>query len=406
MALDGDSLYVADTENHLIRRINLKAKTVQTIAGTGKQSLEYFQTGPARTIALSSPWDLQLIGRTLYIAMAGPHQIWKLDLDKMEVSTFAGSGREARHDGELAESAFAQPSGLTSDGKRLFVSDAESNIVREITLGTNAKVATLAGGDLFDFGDRDGAGNDVRLQHPLGIVWNDGRILIADTYNHKIKQLDPKTTSVVTFLGNGRPGQLDGASASFYEPGGLSVANDKLFVADTNNHAVRVVDLKTKNTSTLVIKGLEPPTRNQADESSDTLAPNLQEIRLETQRVRANSAGSFVVDIGLPQGYHLNPSAPQRYKISIEKGSPSISLGSKTPTTLSATAKNVRLPFRIPVQFRESGLVEATITFSAFYCREDNTGTCQIKTIVWRAPIEVVAQNAAGTEVTATVTIQ
>ena len=109
--------YVADTENHLIRRVDLKTKTVETVAGTGQQSREYFRKGPARTIALSSPWDLQLVGRQLYIAMAGPHQIWKLDLDKQEVSTFAGSGREARQDGPLLEAGFAQPSGITSDGK-------------------------------------------------------------------------------------------------------------------------------------------------------------------------------------------------------------------------------------------------------------------------------------------------
>src|SRR5262249_16375665 len=71
MTLDGDKLYVADTENHLIRQIDLKARTVETIAGTGVQSHEYGETGPAMKIALNSPWDLQLVGRTLYIAMAG-----------------------------------------------------------------------------------------------------------------------------------------------------------------------------------------------------------------------------------------------------------------------------------------------------------------------------------------------
>src|SRR6266581_3005860 len=116
MVLDGETLYVADTENHLIRQIDLKAKTVKTIAGTGQQSREYGVTGPARTVALNSPWDLQLVGRTLYIAMAGPHQIWKLELDKQKVSTFAGSGREARLDGALDDSAFAQPSALATDG--------------------------------------------------------------------------------------------------------------------------------------------------------------------------------------------------------------------------------------------------------------------------------------------------
>src|SRR5437016_4824110 len=318
MALDGDTLYVADTENHLIRQIDLKARTVQTIAGTGLQSHEYGESGPAQKIALNSPWDLQLVGRTLYIAMAGPHQIWKLDLDKQEISTFAGSGREARTDGSPSEAAFAQPSGLATDGKFLYVSDAEANIIRAIDLGPNGHVRTLVGGDLFDFGDVDASGNDVRLQHPLGLArWND-KLLVADTYNHRIKLLDPSDRSVKTFAGLGKPGQTDGARPSFYEPGGLAVANDKLYVADTNNHAIRIVDLKTKETRTLQIKGLQPPAFNQTAANNE-VAPNAEEVKLPSQRLRAGDA-AVVINVDLPTGYHLNPAAPQRYVVSIQQG--------------------------------------------------------------------------------------
>ena len=85
LALDGDMLYVADTENHLIRRVNLKSRMVETLAGTGKQSLSYDERGAARSISLNSPWDLHLAGRNLYIAMAGPHQIWTMDLKSGQV---------------------------------------------------------------------------------------------------------------------------------------------------------------------------------------------------------------------------------------------------------------------------------------------------------------------------------
>src|SRR5215510_9314584 len=149
LALDGDSLYVADTENHLIRRVDLKARNVETIAGTGQQTHEYFKSGPARSVALSSPWDLQLVGRMLYIAMAGPHQIWQLDLTKNEVSTFAGSGREARIDGPLKGSGFAQPSGLANDGTNLYVADSESNIIRAIDVAGRS-VKTPGGAAVFE----------------------------------------------------------------------------------------------------------------------------------------------------------------------------------------------------------------------------------------------------------------
>jgi thiol-disulfide isomerase/thioredoxin len=395
MVLDGETLYVADTENHLIRAVDLKSKTVKTIAGTGRQSLERGQSGPARSVALNSPWDLQLAGRTLYIAMAGPHQIWKLDLDKDEISTFAGSGREARADGPVDEAAFAQPSGLATDGKTLYVSDAEANIIRAIDLETK-EVRTLVGGDLFDFGDKDGRGNDVRLQHPLGLSrWND-QLLIADTYNHKIKLLDPAARRVKTFAGLGKPGQQDGAAASFYEPGGLTVAGDKLYVADTNNHAIRVVDLTTKEARTLQIKGLQPPTVDQA--AAAETAPNADELTLPTQKLRAGDA-SVSINVELPPGYHLNPDAPQRYSVAVEVD------GEKLATMpIKQTGKSLSLPLRIPIRIGAgSAVVHGSFTF--VYCREDNTGTCRIKTAAWRVPVEVVASADAPNEIRLTRTI-
>ena len=393
LALASDNLYVADTENHLIRRVNLKTRAVETIAGTGKQTHEYFQTGPARQVALSSPWDLQLVGQTLYIAMAGPHQIWKLDLDKNTVSTFAGSGREARLDGSLREAGFAQPSGMAVIGQTLYVADSESNIIRAIDLA-NGQVKTLAGGDLFEFGDVDGTGDDARLQHPLGLLAHGDKLLIADTYNHKIKELDPKRQRVTSLFGTGKPGQADGASPSFYEPGGLTLANDKLYVADTNNHAVRVIDLKTKQTSTLRLNGLNPPAISQTV-SETTAAPNAEEIKAPAQQLRSGTNAVLEINVDLPAGYHLNPMAPQRYKISIGDGK-TITVDEKLA---SRSDKDLKLPLRIPLNVGNAGSTNLRAQATLFYCREDNTGTCRIKTLVWQVPIEVTANANAPNEV-------
>jgi thiol-disulfide isomerase/thioredoxin len=391
MALTGDTLYVADTENHLIRRVDLKSRNVETIAGTGQQSQEYFKTGPARTVALSSPWDLQLVDRVLYIAMAGPHQIWMLDLDKNEVSTFAGSGREARLDGPVREAGFAQPSGIASDGKKLYVADSESNIIREIDL-FGRSVKTLVGGDLFEFGDVDGTGDDVRLQHPLGVVTFGDKLLIADTYNHKIKELDPKAAKVTTLLGTGKPGQSDGTTPSFYEPGGLTLANGNLYIADTNNHAIRVVDLKTKRASTLRINGLMPPAKNmQALETA--VGPNAEEIKVATQKLRAGD-GAIQIDVELPAGYHLNPLAPQRYKVSVD--GKNLTVDEKTAARAS---KDLKLPVRVPLKATAAGSATVRAQVTLFYCREDNTGTCRIKTLVWQVPVEVTSDPNAPTDI-------
>ncbi|HKG47145.1 MAG TPA: thioredoxin-like domain-containing protein [Pyrinomonadaceae bacterium] len=392
LALAGDSLYVADTENHLIRRVDLKSRNVETIAGTGQQSREYFKTGLARSIALSSPWDLQLVDRVLYIAMAGPHQIWTLDLDKNEVSTFAGSGREARLDGAILEAGFAQPSGMASDGKKLYVADSESNIIREIDLAGRS-VKTLVGGDLFEFGDVDGTGDEVRLQHPLGLVSLGDKLLIADTYNHKIKELDPKQEKVTTLLGTGKPGQADGSTPSFYEPGGLTLANGTLYVADTNNHAIRVVDLKTKRASTLRINGLTPPAKNMQALETAT-GPNAEEIKVAAQKLRTGANGVLQIDVELPAGYHLNPLAPQRYKVSVD--GKALAVDEKTA---AGSSKDLKLPVRVPLNATAAGSATVRAQVTLFYCREDNTGTCRIKTLVWQVPVEVTTDRNAPAEV-------
>lgn len=396
LALEGDTLYVADTGNHLVRRVDLaKPRVVETVAGTGRQARVQFKSGPARDVDLSSPWDVQLVGRTLYVAMAGLHQIWKLDLDKSQLELFAGSGREGRRDGPLLEASFAQPSGITTDGRTLFAADSEANVIRAID-PDRGEVRTLAGADLFEFGDADGRGGDVRLQHPLGVLALDDKILIADTYNHKIKELDPQRRTVKTLLGTGQPGQKDARSPSFYEPAGLSVANGRLYVADTNNHAVRVVDLKTKETSTLRIKGLEPPVASAATVSTEGDGPNVEEFKVPTQRLRAGDDGVLLVSVELPAGYHLNSAAPQRYKVSVEDGATLLTLDAQTA---ARSGKDVQLPLRVPLRANASGPAELRVRLTIYYCREDNTGTCHVKTLVFRAPVKIEDAEAAPHEV-------
>jgi len=243
----GGLLYVADTENHQIRVVDFTARAVHTLAGTGKQAAWSGEGGDALRIDLNSPWDLALKPGILIVAMAGSHQIWVIDLLNDQAYPYAGTGEEARRDGAVNGAAFAQPSGIVVDGSVLYVADAESNAIRAVQLPPVNMLTTIAGGDLFEFGDQDGAGDAVRLQHPLGVTVRDGRIFIADTYNHKIKMLDPSTGTVSTF------------ASGFREPGGLSLAGNTLYVADTNNHAIRTVDLSTRRVETLSIEGLTPP---------------------------------------------------------------------------------------------------------------------------------------------------
>ncbi len=127
----------------------------------------------------------------------------------------------------------------------LYVADPEVSAVRDIDLREKT-VSTLVGQGLFVFGDEDGEGDEVRLQHPLGITEYEGILYLADSYNNKIKRLDPRTRRVITWLGDGSPGPADvGGGARLREPGGVSAGRDGLYIADTSNHQVVRADWRT-----------------------------------------------------------------------------------------------------------------------------------------------------------------
>lgn len=256
MALAGDQLYVADLENHAIRQVDLAARTVTTIAGTGEQARTFHGGGPARQVSLNSPWDLALREQTLYVAMAGFHQIWAMDLRSGTIAPFAGTGHEGLEDGSRDDAWFAQPSGLALGPDALYVADSETSSIREIDLRPGGLVRTIVGEGLFVFGDEDGVGDAVRLQHPLGIAYDAGILLVADSYNNKVKKVDPKTRAATTFLGDGTPGDRDGIGreARFREPSGLSLLGSRLFIADTNNNLIRVVEVPTGAVTTVALE--------------------------------------------------------------------------------------------------------------------------------------------------------
>ncbi|MBD2413907.1 hypothetical protein FACHB389_17335 [Nostoc calcicola FACHB-389] len=259
---ENQMLYVADTENHALRRIDLQRQVVETIAGTGEQSRNIHpHGGAALETALNSPWDLVKVGNFLFIAMAGAHQIWQMDLETSIIKTYAGTGAEACIDGSLVESVFAQPSGISNNEQELYIADSEVSSIRGVGIVEPYQVRTVCGsGDLFGFGDVDGQGEDVRLQHCLGVEYAQNFLWVADTYNHKIKLVSP-SGNCQTILGDGIAGLQDGRGKKtrFFEPSGLSVMGSYLYISDTNNHVIRRVDLDSFEVITLEFVGLCAP---------------------------------------------------------------------------------------------------------------------------------------------------
>jgi DNA-binding beta-propeller fold protein YncE len=245
MAFDGNrTLYVADSENHAIRAVDLETGAVSTIAGTGQQATQRLRRGPAREVALSSPWDLAFEAGRIYIAMAGLHQVWLLDLQSDTLSVWAGTGHEAIRDGPREQAWLAQPMGLALSSGFLHVACAEAQAIRRVDVATGA-TTTFVGRGLFDFGDQDGPAAEATLQHCQDVAVAGDTIYVADTYNNKIKAIDPAASIVTTVVGSGQRGELDGpgAFARLFEPSGLAAQERTLWVADTNNHLIRTVDL-------------------------------------------------------------------------------------------------------------------------------------------------------------------
>jgi DNA-binding beta-propeller fold protein YncE len=385
MAFDAatNTLYVADTENHALRAVDFNKRAVTTIAGTGEQSRTYVTFGgQGRQIALNSPWDITLHDGLLYIAMAGPHQLWRMNPKTGGIAPYAGTGRERRIDGPLAEAALAQPSGITSDGRKLYFADSEVSSIRSADLDPDGNVETIVGEDLFEFGDKDGKGAEVRLQHPLGVVYHDGTLYVADTYNNKIKRVSPKDKSSETFAGTGEGGLRDGERAMFDEPSGVSVAFGKLYVADTNNHAIRVVDLKTKKVETLQIKGLEKlRLRAKAAQFAG------ESIDLPAQAIEPGD-GTLNLQLELPKGYKLNGLAPSALRVTSE--SKAVNVGSNGESVF----RSPQFPVSVPIKVSEG---EATVKaeFVIYYCESEKESLCYFKEARISVPVKV--RQGAGT---------
>lgn len=419
MALKGSTLYVADTENHLLRKIDLDGKQVETIAGLGRQArgpwpgidLEKAATreeaklpdrfvGKPRDTELNSPWDVAVHGDNLFIAMAGPHQIWKMPLKETEIGPYAGNGREDIVDGPLLPkepyeegyASFAQPSGLAANGKWLYVADSEGSSIRAVPFGAAGEVHTVVGtaflpvARLFTFGDRDGQGEVVRLQHPLGVAWHNGKVYVADTYNNKIKVVDPVKLTCQTIAGTGKAGH-DNAAPTFDEPEGLSGAGAKLYVADTNNHLIRVVDLgKGHRVSTLEIKGLSPPKLPDRAESTEPSGGKKIEVAPVTLKPTDGLAW-LAVKLELPEGWKINVQAPMRYKVKLADETGPID---RDQLEQSAKVDPPMKEFQVELPVKgAAGKETVDVSLAYYYCQEGPSGVCKAGSVTWTVPLTI-----------------
>lgn len=381
LSQDGRMLYIADTGNHAVRVADLQTRSLTTLVGTGEKAALYPPrggTGP--DVALSSPWDLALDQTQLYIAMAGSHQIWAYRFADRSIAALAGNSVEGTADGTLAEAQFAQPSALArAETGQLYLADTEASSIRMLTQGSSGQAFTIAGGgrDLFSFGDSDGPASEARFQHPQGIALDAQKqqLFVADTYNSKIKLIDLAAAQVRTLFG-GEPGWRDGMQPLFNEPGGISLANGRLFVADTNNHAVRIIDLASGSTATLVLKGIERFTPRADQEAYQGTRITMPEARI------APGEGTLRLHIELPEGYKVNQQAPSTLEWTVNGAVATL------PTSADRSLAGLSFPIDIPVIFQQNtGTISAAITL--IYCKAIAPDLCLIEEVQISAPLVI-----------------
>ena len=389
VALDSNVLYICDTENHLIRRADLTTRRVETILGTGQQARRFNISGTGTAVALNSPWDALARDGKLYIAMAGPHQLWVMDVKTLAAKPYAGSGRENHVDGPLLNAALAQPSGLTTDGKNLYFADSEVSSIRSASLSPDGDVGTIVGKGLFDFGDVDGQGDSVRLQHPLGVTFAEGKLYVADTYNHKVKLLEIKEKTSRTFAGTGEKGIKDGErqKAQFNEPGGISSTSQALYVADTNNHLIRRIDLKTGAVATVELKDLEKLTTQMVRKFRGRIVE-------APKQIIAPGKATISLSFDLPQGYKYNAGAPfyVAYESSDDK---SVKIASAEKSRQFSEPK---FPVDIPLD-AIAGSSTAQIDAVIYFCNDLSEKVCLVDSVRIRQPLEVKSGAPSKAEV-------
>ncbi|XP_032631047.1 NHL repeat-containing protein 2 [Chelonoidis abingdonii] len=436
VAIKNNIIYVADTENHLIRKIDLELEMVNTVAGIGIQGTDKEGGAKGEEQPISSPWDV-IFGSSvsgthednvLWIAMAGTHQVWALmlecgklpkgsDLKKGTCLRFAGSGNEEnRNNAYPHKAAFAQPSGLSLASEEpwncIFVADSESSTVRTISLKDGA-VKHLVGGErdplnLFAFGDVDEAGINAKLQHPLGVTWDKKRKLlyVADSYNHKIKFVDPKMKNCATLAGTGEASNVVGSSlmqTTFNEPGGLCVEENGrlLYIADTNNHQIKVLDLETKIISMLPILRTEifddvdrPFVQNNKTANIPKLPKSAPNIQLPSLTVIPGQTLQFLLRLSLPANTKLTEEAPSSWFLTAE-GNEWLLQGQNPSGEIEDISHQPLISLQLPSSFLSSEAV-LSIKVCLYYCSKDSSA-CMMKGISFSQLLQIADTNQGST---------
>lgn len=361
-------LYVADTGNNALRKVDFKNNQVSTLIGTGVRGLpinsEISVKNAAKNFDLASPWDLEFFPdqNNIIIANAGTHQLIKYNITQAKLSPFAGSGSEDIVDGKYPRNALAQTSGLSAFGGKLYFVDSETSSLR--VADKNGEVKTLVGKGLFVFGHQNGSASVALMQHPVGLVADDTGVYIADTHNNIIRKYNLATGTLSDYSGNMRGDGLGSAkNTSYNEPEAIISVLDKFYIADTNNN--RIVTLNRASGNSVLLDTV-PPLKMPKEGMLEYL-PNLEKIPSQIVKSDSDVTLSFV----MKPGWKINESAPSFFNLVEIRNKKEATLISRMDWSVIKSG-SVKLP-------KLSSKREYYLQGAVYYCQDKANALCLIR---------------------------
>jgi streptogramin lyase len=242
------NLYIAERDNHVIRRVDAKSHVISTVAGTGSAGFSG-DGGPANKAQLRQPHSIALDKNgLLYICDIGNHRIRRVNLKTGAIETFAGTGeRQPTPDGaSLDKLALNGPRAMAfAPNGDMFLVLREGNAVYRLDMARRT-IHHLAGTGKQGYSGDGGPAREALLSGPKGIsIGPDGGVFIADTESHTIRRIDQRTGIIETVAGTGQRGEgPDGPprSCALARPHGILIdSNGLIYIADSENHRIRIL---------------------------------------------------------------------------------------------------------------------------------------------------------------------
>jgi len=384
LAFNSGKLYVADSGNNAIREVDFKEGTVKTLIGSGKRGglVDGSEKYDGDEVDLSLPLDVEFFPtkNDLVIANTGSNQILSYNIKGDELKVIAGSGGNGIKDGKYPQNSLSETAALSAYNGKLYFVDSGSSSLR--VLEENSEIKTLIGNADMKFGHKNGDKSAALMQHPLGLLVDDTGAYISDSFNHRIHKYDFTSGQIRDLAGSGRIGDKIGGSTEFDEPAGIASILDRLFIVDSNNNRIVVL-----NRGTLASENLDvmPPLKFQKEGFLEYL-PNLQ----QSEDVAVKPDIEVTLNIKIKDGWKINRRGPSFINLLEMIKEHKANLISNFDWN-NIASKTMKLPKMVE---GKDYLLQGVI----YYCEDKSNALCYVKSYEQKVAVDSIGVDQVDVE--------